>query len=366
MHSEKLRILYVGTADRGTCRSRKEALATLGHEVEVLNIFDFFGFFSSVSFSLYARFLVGPAITSFNRAILNKVSTESFDWVWVDKGLFLYPHTLSSIRQKGIFLVHHLTDDFMNPRHRFRYRHYRNGISLYHVHLTSNSYNLNELRSFGAEHCFQTYLGFDPQLCLENGIALPPQPDYVSDLAFIGFWRQHIDDHLIPLIEKGRNLSLWGTRWKISPNRRRYKGKGGLRPVSGTEYRRIYASSTIGLCFLNRENRNTSTGRSFEIPAIGTMLMAERSDEHLSFFQEGKEAEYFSSPEELVDKVDFYLTNPRSRDKVAAAGHKKALTCGYSYLDRIKMDLTNIWPIYTNFRDGTCLEPSVRERMSAT
>ena len=47
--------------------------------------------------------------------------------------------------------------------------------------------------------------------------------------------------------------------------------------------------------------------RTFEIPASKGFMLHEKSEEVMDFFEEGKEAEYFSSPEEVLDKLKFYL-----------------------------------------------------------
>ena len=126
-----------------------------------------------------------------------------------------------------------------------------------------------------------------------------------------------------------------------------------FRPASNSEYPRILASTKIALCFLNRESRNTSTGRSFEIPAIGAFMLGERTDEHRSFFEEGKEAEFFDSPEEMIEKTVFYLEHEEARKTVASAGHRRAVTSGYSYRDRIRMDVQNVMPIFESFLRGS-------------
>ena len=42
-------------------------------------------------------------------------------------------------------------------------------------------------------------------------------------------------------------------------------------------------------------------------------MLADRTEDHREFFEEGKEAEYFSSDEEFRDKVKFYLANEAAR-----------------------------------------------------
>jgi spore maturation protein CgeB len=66
------------------------------------------------------------------------------------------------------------------------------------------------------------------------------------------------------------------------------------------------------------------------------MLLADRTEEHQGFFEEGVEADYFSSDEELIDKAVFYHQNPDVRIKIAAAGRARCVSSGYSYRDRMR------------------------------
>ena len=71
-------------------------------------------------------------------------------------------------------------------------------------------------------------------------------------------------------------------------------------------------------------------------------MLAERTREHLELFEEGKEAEFFSSNEELLDKVRFYLAHPQQRKRIAAAGRRRCLENGYSNQDRLKWMLEKV------------------------
>ena len=347
-----LRILYIALRDSGSCRSRRIGLEKLGHHVEIVNFFDRVKIPHSLAASIYARTLCGPAVSSFNHAILRRAKEKHYHWAWVDKGTMVFPRVIRALKSMGLFTIHHMTDDFFNPRRHAYFRNMKRAILDYHVHLTSNMYNVRELREMGAPHATQTHLGFDPEFMWPEGRVPAGRDRYRTDVTFVGFWRPHIDDYLVLLLEEGVDFRSWGARFARSPFRRRY----GDRCVSGMvtdEYPWIYASAKIGLCFLNRDNRNTSTMRSFEIPAAGTFMLGERTEEHIQFFEEGKEAEFFDSPMEMLEKIRYYLTHDEERERIAKAGYERCLKSDYSFAGRIRRDLEKITPIYEEFLDDS-------------
>ena len=77
------------------------------------------------------------------------------------------------------------------------------------------------------------------------------------------------------------------------------------------------------------------TTRTFEIPACGSLLLADRTEEHQEFFEEGKEAEFFDSCDELLDKLKFYCSNEAARKRIADGGYKRCKEGGYAYVCRV-------------------------------
>jgi spore maturation protein CgeB len=66
------------------------------------------------------------------------------------------------------------------------------------------------------------------------------------------------------------------------------------------------------------------------------MLLADRTEEHQEFFEEEKEAEFFDSPEELIEKLSFYSKNGSARTRIADKGCQRCKDSGYSYVCRMK------------------------------
>lgn len=71
-------------------------------------------------------------------------------------------------------------------------------------------------------------------------------------------------------------------------------------------------------------------------------MLAERTEEHLNLFEEGIEAEFFDSNEEMVSKVQFYLRNERARLKIANAGFQRCIKSGYSDINMVEKILETI------------------------
>ena len=66
-------------------------------------------------------------------------------------------------------------------------------------------------------------------------------------------------------------------------------------------------------------------GRIFEIPATGNFLLTEECEELEDYFEVGKELERFSTKEEMLEKVKYYLSNNEKRKQIAQNGKKKVL-----------------------------------------
>lgn len=119
--------------------------------------------------------------------------------------------------------------------------------------------------------------------------------------------------------KNGKNIKNYSPNLKIEDH--------GLK---GIDYSKSLQAFKISLCFLRKINYDLQTSRSVEIPACSGFMMAERTDEHLSMFEENKEAVYFSSKEELLEKCKYYLVHDSERKSIALAGRKRCITSGYS------------------------------------
>jgi spore maturation protein CgeB len=63
----------------------------------------------------------------------------------------------------------------------------------------------------------------------------------------------------------------------------------------------------------------------FDVPACGAFLLTDFSEEITEFYRIGVDIETFRDPEELYDKVKYYLKYPDKRDRIAKNGYEQTL-----------------------------------------
>jgi spore maturation protein CgeB len=60
----------------------------------------------------------------------------------------------------------------------------------------------------------------------------------------------------------------------------------------------------------------------YEVPAHGMMLLCDKAgmDAHENIFEPDKEAVFYDSIEEAIDKIHYYLKHDEQRERIARAG----------------------------------------------
>jgi spore maturation protein CgeB len=146
---------------------------------------------------------------------------------------------------------------------------------------------------------------------------------------FVGTAIDHRVRYVHRLIRKEQiPLQVFGNKWNRTAiyyiERQHFHAA-----LNHIDYVNTIHKSNICLGFVSSSNHDEYTHRSFEIPASGGFLLAERTRKHLEMYREGEEAEFFGSVEECADKIRFYLSNESSRLKIAYAGRLRCEKAKY-------------------------------------
>lgn len=140
---------------------------------------------------------------------------------------------------------------------------------------------------------------------------------------------------LIQQLAKKIPLKIWGYgKQQLDPNSAAFKYHQG--EVWGQKMYQLFSESKITL------NRHISVAgkfannlRLFEATGCGALLITDQKNNLNQLFTIDKEIVTYSSGEELVAKVKYYLTHDRERNQVARAGQRRTLS-EHTYNVRMK------------------------------
>lgn len=271
-----------------------------------------------------------------NQQICTIVSKYNFDAVWIDKGVFVSAATLQYIKRiSPNSIIIGYSPDNMVERHN-QSQHFLESLPYYDYYITTKSYIVSELKCMGAKDVIFVNNAYEETFHHPYEISTKEKERLGGIIGFIGTWEEERFLSMKYLADHGVPVRVWGGgKWK------EYVGKIKNLTVEGRglfseDYNKALSAFDISLCFLRKINKDQQTTRSMEIPACKSMLMAERTDEHTNLFEDGKEAVFFSSNEELLEKCTYYMTHIDECHAISQAGHKRCVNSGYSNIEMIK------------------------------
>jgi glycosyltransferase involved in cell wall biosynthesis len=268
-------------------------------------------------------------------------STICPDILWIEKGLVIRPSTLRFVRKHcpHTRIVLYSNDNYSKHHNRSRYM--RANFKEVDVVFAVVGYSEDDLRRMGAQRVVFFHRGYDRNFIKPRVSGMP----FDYDVIFVGTYETERAAMLESLATQGIHVTVWGNGWHW--HRRALQSSAYLhiqyKPLLGKEFVDTLHRARIVLNFLRAKNDDTTTGRTFEIPASGAFMLAQRSQQQLEYFNEGEEAEFFETREELIQKVNYYLSHPQQRETIAQNGLRRCQESGYDFHTRLQEMLTCLW-----------------------
>jgi hypothetical protein len=350
-----MKILFLGPTALGqTSLMRFNALKRLGHTVQSVDTVAPWRAASWLARQTQRRLQLGPVVNAINAQVLQVAQNFRPELVWAEKQEFVRTETLLELRKLGARLVHFTPDPyFFLPWKRTRLM--DAGMKEFDVLVYCKAYEKRDYEAIGRPVVYMP-LGY----CDE--VHRPLESDdkrWSCDIGFLGGWEPRREQMLAPLAAAGLGLKIWGGYWDfLKDGKWTLRRKIIMRQLAGGQSYRIHRNDKLASClqgnevyhddyaraltgsrisvgFLRKVCPDQHTTRTFEIPACRSLLLADRTDEHQAFFEEGREAEFFSSGEELLDKAKFYSANEQARGRLASAGFERCIRSRYAYVHRL-------------------------------
>ena len=303
------------------------------------------------------RFMAGPAVRRLNRDLVALARAEQPDVVFLYRGSHITPATLRALRQvcpRAVLLGYNNDDPFSPLYPSWMWRHFRAGLGAQDLVFAYRPHNLDEFRAAGARRVALLRSWFVPDR--NHPVALTPQDAerYACDVVFIGHYE---DDgrlaYLEEVVRRGHRLRIFGHSEQWNPVLRGsplLADQAPVRPVWGADYNRALNGARVALCFFSRLNRDGYTRRCFEIPAAGTVLMSEYSDDLASIYEDGTEAVLFRSLADFGPRLDALLGDEAARARMAQAGRNRVIADRHDVRSRMEDVLQHVAALTA--RDG--------------
>ncbi len=100
-------------------------------------------------------------------------------------------------------------------------------------------------------------------------------------------------------------------------------GSEGRDHFTTEDYARGYKRAKISISFAKAHGMDVVNARVFEALSCGTLLMNQKSDELAKLFTPGVDYIEWTTPDDLLEKVRYYLAHEEERLLIAHNGQKK-------------------------------------------
>lgn len=306
-------------------------LQALGHDATFFDVGRFMGGYVRGPWLRATRRALRPALKlGLNLALVTAVRQRRPDAVVVLKGWDLLAASVDAMRAPGRAVVVFHPDDLENPLN--TNAEMLAALPRWDAVFTPRRFALDELRARGVTRAELLLFGYDPDVHHPALGAERFEPEISGKATFVGAWapeREAFLEKLAPLVP----LTVYGTSW----DRLRTAALAPLvhaAPLFGDALNACFHESGANLSLLRKANRDLHQMRSFEVPACGGLLLAERTVDHQELFEEGVEALFFDGPDECAALAARCLADRPYRRRIAEAGHQRLLASGHTYRDR--------------------------------
>ncbi len=272
------------------------------------------------------RKITRPLMASdYNRAVRDLLSIDQLSFLLVFKGMLLDAATLRQFKDKGVPCY------CLYPDVSFR-DHGRNiwdCLPLYDIVFTTKPFHFQDSEVLKrVKKLVLVPHGFDPDVHRSVTVGTSLSASYGCDVSFVGAWSPKKEQTLTALASQIPNIDLriWGPSWNHASAslQKFWQGRGAW----GDELAAICACSKINLGLLSEAGRNavagdTTTARTWQIPACGGFLLHEDTPDLRSCFEPDKHVGVFDQVDRIGDVVRYWLDHPEEREaaRVAAKQH---------------------------------------------
>jgi hypothetical protein len=252
-----------------------------------------------------------------------------FDLVHVDEIALVGPNLVRLLENRVGAVSCYVIDDPFGKRDGPKWRLFLKAVPEYDLITVVRESNIQEAYDRGADDVLRVFRSADEVAHAPQDLTVEEQQEWEQDVVFIGSWFPERGPFMKNLLERGVPLTIRGDRWDRADEWPFLKESWAGPSLKPADYTKALQCAKVCLGLLSKENRDKHTQRSMEIPFIGSVLCAERTDEHLYLYEEDEEAVFWDDATECAEKCFDLLDNDAKRRKVAKKGRSKCIRNGF-------------------------------------
>jgi spore maturation protein CgeB len=333
-----LSILYLGPQS-GTCLHRANALRRLGHQVLHLDLRQMLPrtrWVDRITWRAGGE-LFTPWVV---RGLAQALDARKFDLCHVDNGEWVSSRVIAALRRNANNIINYSIDDPLGQRDGRRFSAYRKALAQYDLVVVMRDVNVREARNLGATNILRVHMSADEVAHAPRILGEQDRAEWGCDVLFVGTWMPERGSFLLSLTKLGVPLTIRGNNWHKAPEWPQLRAFWKGHALEGDDYAKAIQCARINLGLLSKGNRDLHTTRSMEIPALGSLLCAERTTEHSAMYRENEEAVFWSDARECADVCHRLLADDATRQALAARGQLRVRQNG-SFNERVLENLVN-------------------------
>ena len=289
-------------------------------------------------------------VRSMDRLFLAQAARFNPTVVLIFKGMEISKWSLQRLSAKGIKLVNYNLD------HPFEFfsrgtgnRFVLDAIPYYDLHISYSAQIATQLAALFHVKTAQLPFGFHLTSAQYETIRAADATE-INRACFVGNPDSLRIETIKKLLANGIAIDLYGFGWEkifteVSPlliiHLPRKVGSFWADPL---EFWKVLRQYRIQLNFFRPHNEGSHNLRTFEVPAVGGILLTPASDEQAKFFVPSTELFFYRDHAELVEKCHYLLQlDQRAAGAIRDAARAKSIKADYSYARRTK-DLLALLP----------------------
>ncbi len=332
-----------------------ETLREMGHEIEVFSDRTHLEAYCSSLSRRFWRKMTGRLLESDRLRHVHQfadfVLQRQPQLIIVLKGLYLGRTDIQGLRDAGTWICNINHDDFFSANRNNWSWIQRYAIPSYNFIFATREVNVAEIRHLNPNVEFFPFAYF-PRIHRVVPIPATEEHQWSVDVVFVGTYEQPRARLLEALVSHAPlRCRIYGSQWNKLAARSPLRPCVVQRELYFDEMAKALRGAKVAMGFLRKENRDDYTQRTFEIPACGGVLVAERTRRHLTYYKEGEEAQFFdvSDPNELCASVSALVRDDVRREAMRSAGQLALHRQRHTYKDRLE----RLFDVFDNVKGTT-------------